>query len=365
MFRAAIFFMAGVVSYLVTGWLATGPALLRSLDIPNERSSHTRPTPRIGGLGIVAAFVMLMPLLAVMLLPAARNWEAATKFGIALLGYAIIISVGLVDDLRQIGPLPKYLGQLLAAVIAIWGGVLFLYVELPFLGRVPIATGLGILLTIVWLTGFSNFFNFMDGIDGLAGGVGVIYSFFLACICIGTGHRLLGAASLMLTAGCLGFLAHNFPPAKIFMGDVGSLFIGFVLAAFTVWTTSSGTRPAPLPAVLLVFGSFLYDAGFTMLRRLRRGEKLYEAHRSHLYQRLVIAGQSHRRVSLTYYAMSTMLGGAGLLYTFAGDLTRLLLLILGGALLLGFTAYVYWYEGQAARTRRMFAEAAVRGTEQL
>lgn len=358
MFRSAIFFMAGVVSYLVTGWLATAPAIFRSLDVPNERSSHTRPTPRIGGLGIVAAFVVLMPLLAVMLLPYAHNWRAAAKFGIALLGYAVIASVGLIDDLRRIGPLSKYLGQLAAAVIAIWGGVLFLYFDIPFVGQVAVGSVVGIAATILWLTGFSNFFNFMDGIDGLAGGVGAIYSLFLACICIGTGHRLLGAGSLMLAAGCLGFLAHNFPPAKIFMGDVGSLFIGFVLAAFTVWTTSSGTRPAPLIAVLLVFSSFLYDAGFTMLRRLRRREKLYEAHRSHLYQRLVIAGQSHRRVSLTYYALSTMLGTAGVIYTFTGDRTRILLLFLSAALLLSFTAYVYWYETHAARARRMFAESA-------
>src|SRR5262245_54849465 len=120
MFRATLFFLTGVFAYLVTGWLAQAPPRLQSLDMPNERSSHTRPTPRLGGLGIVGAFVAMMPMLCVMLLPSAHNWVVAMKFGIALFGYAVIIAVGLIDDLRRIGPLSKYMGQLLAAIIAVW-----------------------------------------------------------------------------------------------------------------------------------------------------------------------------------------------------------------------------------------------------
>jgi UDP-GlcNAc:undecaprenyl-phosphate GlcNAc-1-phosphate transferase len=358
MFRAAIFFLAGVISFLVTGWLATAPAWFRSLDLPNARSSHTRPTPRMGGLGIVATFVIILPLLWVMLLGASQNWLLATKFGIALVSYVIIAGVGLVDDLKRIGPLPKYLGQLLAALIALWGGVIFLYFKLPFVGTITLGWMIGSVLTILWLTGFSNFFNFMDGIDGLAGGIGVIYSLALAVISISTGHRLIGAGCLMLAAACLGFVAHNFPPAKIFMGDVGSLFIGYVLAAFAVVTSNSGERPAPFLAVLLIFGTFIYDATFTIIRRARRGEKLYEGHRSHLYQRLVIAGQSHRQVSLTYYGLSALLGVGGIGYTFAGDWTRLLILIASAGILAGFTIYVYWYEASAQRAKASFAAEA-------
>ncbi len=355
MFRAAIFFLAGVIAWLITGWLASAPARWRSFDVPNDRSSHTRPTPRMGGIGIVASFVIILPLLWIMLLPTAHNWIAAAKFGAALLGYVVIAAVGLVDDLRRIGPLAKYLGQLLAAIIALWGGVIFMFLKLPFDVTITFGWLVGALLTIIWLTGFSNFFNFMDGIDGLAGGAGAIYSFALAFVCIGTGHRLLGAGCLMLAATCLGFLAHNFPPAKIFMGDVGSLFIGYVLAAFAVMTTNSGERPAPFIAVLLIFGTFIYDATFTIIRRIRRREKLYEAHRSHLYQRLVIAGQSHRRVSLTYYGLSALLGAGGIVYTFSADWTRVIILISSAALLAAFTIYVYWYEAAAARARRVFA----------
>ena len=364
MFRTAVFFLAGVISFLVTGWLATAPAWFRALDVPNERSSHTRPTPRLGGLGIVATFVIILPMLWVMLIGAGSNWLAATKFGVALVSYVIIAGVGLVDDLRRIGPMAKYLGQLTAALIALWGGVIFLHIALPFTALITFGWVVGAALTILWLTGFSNFFNFMDGIDGLAGGVGVIYSLALSVVCIGTGHRLIGAGCLMLAAACLGFVAHNFPPAKIFMGDVGSLFIGYVLAAFAVLTTNSGEHPAPFIAVLLIFGTFIYDATFTILRRIKHGEKLYEAHRSHLYQRLVIAGQSHRRVSLTYYALSLLLGAGGAAYTFSGDWTRMLIVVAAAGLLAAFTVYVYWFEAAQERAISPYvAEAPVEAIE--
>ncbi|MGE0886288.1 MAG: glycosyltransferase family 4 protein [Blastocatellales bacterium] len=366
MFRASIFLIAGIISYLITGWMITAPSWFRSLDMPNERSSHTRPTPRMGGLGIVATFVVILPMLWVMLIGASNNWLLAMKFGVALLSYVIIAAVGLIDDLRSIGPLAKYLGQLMAALIALWSGVIFMRFDIPFLGVMEFGSFLGAILTILWLTGFNNFFNFMDGIDGIAGGVGVIYSLALAFVCIGTGHRLLGAGSLMMAAACLGFVAHNFPPAKIFMGDVGSLFIGYVLAAFAVITTNSGERPAPFIAVLLIFGTFIYDAVFTLIRRALRGEKLWEAHRSHLYQRLVIAGQSHRRVSVTYYGLSALLGAGGVAYTFVGsiasphasDWLRVLIVIVSLVLLAIFTAYVYWYEASAQRARESFASSA-------
>jgi len=355
MFRATIFFLAAGISYLVTHWLVKAPLRWKALDVPNERSSHSRPTPRLGGVGIVAAFVLTLPLLWVMV---SREF-AALKFGVALVGYVVVAAVGLVDDLRTISPMAKYIGQLGATVIAVWCGVLWLGLTLPF--GVTLGFGLfSIVLTIIWLTGFSNIFNFMDGIDGLAGGAGAIYSLSLAVICFGTDHRLLGAGSLIVAAACLGFLAHNFPPAKIFMGDVGSLFIGYVLAAFAIVTTNSGEHPAPFIAVLLTFGTFLYDGAFTLTRRLLRGEKVYEAHRSHLYQRLVIAGQSHRRVSLSYYALSLILGAGGVAYTFAGDWAQVVILVISGVVLLSFTRYVYHVEAAVGRAARIHSAGAVK-----
>jgi UDP-N-acetylmuramyl pentapeptide phosphotransferase/UDP-N-acetylglucosamine-1-phosphate transferase len=353
MFRAAVFFLAAAISYLVTYWLVKVPVRGKAMDIPNERSSHRQPTPRLGGIGIVTSFMATLPLLWIMVSASAASETAALRFGAALLGYVVVAAIGFIDDVHRIGPLTKYVGQLGATILAISCGVLFSGLTLPF--GITLSFGaLSIVMTVAWMTGFSNIFYFMDGSDGLAGGVGVIYSLALAAVCFGTDHRLLGAGSLIVGAACLGFLAHNFPPAKIFMGDMGSLFIGYALGAFAVVTTNSGERPAPFIAVLLIFGTFLYDGTFTLLRRLLHGERVFEAHRSHLYQRLVIAGQSHRRVTLTYYALSALLGAGGLVYTFSGDWTRLVILIASGAVLLAFTFYVYYFES-AGRAARVYA----------
>lgn len=347
MFRTAIFILAAVASSFVTRWLVDAPSWLRSIDYPNQRSSHARPTPRSGGIGIVATFVLLLPLLWVMLLPDATNWRFAFRFGLALCGYIVIAIVGLVDDMRTINPLAKYIGQLVAALIAIWSGVTFNFLDLPFVGRLdlsmvgPLTGLLGAVLTVIWLTGFSNLFNFMDGIDGIAGGSAVIYSLALALASGQTGHRLPAAGLLLLAAACLGFLRYNFPPARIFMGDVGSLFIGYALSAFALLITNSGIRPVPFPVVLLIFAPFLFDTILTLIRRWLRGEPLHLAHRQHLYQRLVAAGQTHRRVTLSYYALNLVFAVLALCYLQGSDLMRVVLLLSGLTILAGFTIYVH------------------------
>lgn len=355
MFRLAIFILSFIISWLVTRWLVR--ARWQKLDLPNARSSHSQPTPRMGGIGIVAAFALTVPLLWVMVYQG-RSEMLALKPGLLLAGLMVMAMVGLVDDLRSISPLVKYLGQLAAAGLMLWGGVMISEIALPF--GVKLSFGMaGALITIIWLTGFSNIFNFMDGIDGLAGGTGAIYSLALSVVSFGTGHDVVGAAGLILAAGCPGFLAHNFPPAKIFMGDVGSLFVGFALAALAAVVSGSGESQVPFPAVLLICGTFLYDGALTLARRLWRGERIWLAHRSHLYQRLVIAGQSHRRVTLSYYLLSLALGVAGVAYTFAGDVLRLLILAFSGTMLAAFTAYVCRVEAAAeGKAQDCPAEAA-------
>jgi UDP-N-acetylmuramyl pentapeptide phosphotransferase/UDP-N-acetylglucosamine-1-phosphate transferase len=255
---------AGLASLLIA-WFTTSRLIstsgrLRSLDIPNHRSSHSKPTPRTGGLGIALASTLIVPVLTLFLPtpPDVVNPLFTVSFWLVMLGYVTIAAVGLIDDVKQIGPLPKYLGQFLAALIAILAGVVFLQLDLPLIGRIDftsfgfVGSLTGMVLTVVWLTGFSNIFNFMDGIDGLAAGSGAIQGLALFLLSNpsgwhqgdqGAGHQLSGASSLMLAAACLGFLVHNFPPARIFMGDVGSLFTGYVLAATAVLMAGTGSHP--------------------------------------------------------------------------------------------------------------------------
>ena len=346
----------GIAAWWLTGWLAGPPALLRSyplFDLPNERSSHVRPVVRVGGLGIVFPLLLLLPVVVVLALREPVDIAAEAR-GLAwvLLGLAGMATVGVIDDLHRLRPLPKLAGQWLATLPALvaTGGVLRL--DLPFIGSFDWSgsgwgTAIGLLLAALWVTGFSNCFNFLDGIDGMAGGCGALFSLSLALLAWQAGLPGVAASCLLLAAVCAGFLIHNFSPARIFMGDVGSLSVGYLLAVFSLQVTQQSAPRVPSPAILLLLGPFLYDAGFTLCRRWSRGEPLTEAHRSHLYQRLIATGQSHRRVALAYYLLSALGGLGALACARAGEKVHWLLLAGAIGLCGGLTVTVWSAERRA------------------
>ncbi|MFZ4629602.1 MAG: glycosyltransferase family 4 protein [Blastocatellia bacterium] len=347
----------GVVAWWLTRWLSGPPALLQSypvFDLPNERSSHDKPVVRVGGVGIVLPLFFLAPIVMTLAWssPVERAAEARGAIWV-LLGLAAMSTVGLIDDLSRLRPLPKLAGQLLATLPALVSTGGLGHVELPLLGVFDwsgsdVGSGTGLVLAALWVIGFTNCFNFLDGIDGMAGGCGALFSLSLGLLAWQADLLGTAAACLLLTSTCAGFLLHNFPPARIFMGDVGSLSVGYLLAVFSLQVVQRGASRAPFPVILLLLGPFLYDAGYTLCRRWRRGEPLAEAHRSHLYQRLVASGQSHRRVALIYYVLS-LLGGLGALwYGRAGERGQLLLLGGGLGLCGGLTVSVWLVERRVA-----------------
>ncbi|MET3053310.1 glycosyltransferase family 4 protein [Pseudomonas alkylphenolica] len=268
--------IAGVVSCSCLGtWLLRRYALARSIiDVPNARSSHSVPTPRGGGVAIVVSYLALLPVLvaldAVSLPPALAI--AGGGAGIAMLGF--------LDDHGHIAARWRLLGHFIAAA---W--VLFWLGGLPTLEILGLSVESGWVLNtlalfyIVWLL---NLYNFMDGIDGIAS-LEAITSCVMACMIFwGLGYQQLVAAPLFLAAAVVGFLVWNFPPAKIFMGDAGSGFLGIVLAVLSL--QAAWISPDLFWAWLVLLGVFIVDATVTLIRRLMRGEKVYEAHRSHAYQ---------------------------------------------------------------------------------
>ncbi|SFH77913.1 Fuc2NAc and GlcNAc transferase [Pseudomonas guineae] len=266
--------VAGVALFL-TGALRRY-ALARSLmDIPNARSSHSVPTPRGGGVAIVVSFLLALPLLAWMSFIA---WPLAW----ALLGTGAGIAVlGFLDDHGHIAARWRLLGHFAAAIWALfWLGGLPPVVMLGF----TVDLGwLGHVLAAVYLVWLLNLYNFMDGIDGIA-------SVEAICVCLGgallgiagSSHSTDFAAPLLLASAVTGFLFWNFPPARIFMGDAGSGFLGITLGVLSLQAT--WVAPQFLWSWLILLGVFIVDATFTLLRRLLRGDKVYEAHRSHAYQ---------------------------------------------------------------------------------
>jgi UDP-N-acetylmuramyl pentapeptide phosphotransferase/UDP-N-acetylglucosamine-1-phosphate transferase len=256
------------------------------LDRPNERSLHATPTPRSGGLVAtpvaLAAWLLLVPDIPWSI------WGAC----------ALLFVVSAMDDLHSLPVAIRFTCHLAAAALATTS------LESPPPG--PLAIGL-IVLAIGWMT---NLYNFMDGSDGLAGGMAVIGFGTYGCAAWLGADSALAVAAWVLASAAAGFLAFNFPPAKVFLGDAGSIPFGGMAGALGLLGWSRGLWPAWFP--LLVFAPFIVDASVTLVRRGMRGEKVWQAHREHYYQRLVRLGWGHRRTALVEYALMAVCAGVAL-----------------------------------------------------
>lgn len=270
----------------------------RFLDIPNERSSHTRPTPRGGGLAIVAVVLGGLWFYAALCPGVPR-----LALGIFTLGAVLIACVSGWDDLHPLPVWCRFTTHGLAAILVILAFGYWHAVGWPGLGGFSLGL-FGVLLTFLWIVGLTNAYNFMDGIDGIAGAQAVVAGLGWAILGWIDGQPLVSVMGLLIAAASLGFLGHNWPPARIFMGDVGSAFLGFSLAALTGMASQS--NPVFVLAGIALIWPFIFDAVFTFARRLRRGEKVWAAHRSHLYQRLIISGLSHGQVSGLYIGLAIL-----------------------------------------------------------
>ncbi|MEG3617618.1 MraY family glycosyltransferase [Magnetovibrio sp. PR-2] len=281
---------------------------VRIIDNPNERSSHTRPTPRSGGIAIVATFFIGLIAMAVMkdapVLSAPYFWAfCASAFAIAALS--------IFDDLQGLSFKAKLAVQTLCA-----GGVMFMgvtadQVYLPGIGLWELGW-LAYPITLVWIIGLTNAFNFMDGIDGIAGGTAMVASGFFAYIMMAGGSVYLHHIVWVVLWSCAGFLLWNWQPAKIFMGDSGSQFLGFILAVFAVLAGQFDPSHVPYVVMPLLFFHYMWDTVYTFVRRLRAGENVTQAHRSHLYQLMNQLGLSHAQVTSLYLTIGVLQGLAAL-----------------------------------------------------
>ena len=301
--------VAGGLACLISGALV--PLLVRFavgrnlLDVPNLRSSHEVPTPRLGGVAIFVG-----TLAGITLLSLRGNFEGAWPL---LVAAALMWGVGLVDDLGNLHFGAKVLAQTLLA-----SGLLLFYppqilAEAP--GTLRLAT---FLVGVLWIVGLCNAFNFMDGIDGFTGGIALVNVLFLAPL-VGEAGAFLPA----LAGATAGFLIWNIHPASIFVGDSGAYFLGFGLAAVALYASppqGEGWTPLNSVACAVIFTPYLFDTGFTILRRLRKGagKNIFLAHREHIYQRLTPTTGMHRRTSNLYYGASVVAGFAALLVSRGG-----------------------------------------------
>ncbi|MEO5815181.1 MAG: glycosyltransferase family 4 protein [Gemmatimonadaceae bacterium] len=285
-------------SYLLTGLIRSYALRNAILDRPNERSSHTAPTPRGGGAAIVA--VLVASTIGLYLLG-----KLSIETSVALLGAVPIAFIGWLDDRKGVSPQVRAPIHILSALWSLFwiGGMPTLSIGGSVLTIGQVVGGLLALTGIVWAT---NLFNFMDGIDGIAGGEAVAISLTGALLLWLAGADGLSLISIASAGAALGFLVWNWSPARIFMGDVGSGALGFWFAVLAL--ASERSMVVPMTLWGLIAGVFVVDATMTVVRRALRRERLHVAHRAHAYQRMVSAGWTHKRVSTAVILINVVLG---------------------------------------------------------
>jgi len=311
----------------LTGFIAWGLSVLLASkyspfsihDAPNSRSLHEHPTPRTGGVAILIAVSLGWGILYYLgYRPDILSWIIAASILVALISF--------LDDLITLSALPRFAVHGVAAALLIIGGLV-----LPW-GAV------GVLLTwfaIVWML---NLYNFMDGMDGFSAGMTLFGFGFLGIAGWLGGAQTYALYSWIVALAAAGFLVLNFPPARIFMGDIGSIPLGLLVAAFSLWGIRDGLFPLWVPA--LIFSPFIVDATVTILRRLLRGEKIWQAHRSHYYQRLVLAGWSHRRTVFFEYVLMFCCGVTAIVVRQTTEVNLWIFLVVWGSLYIAIMVWV-------------------------
>ena len=282
--------------------------LLGVVDQPDGRRLNRRPIPRLGGLAIFLGI----------LVPALAFLDLTGEMRGIVIGAAIACVIGAIDDFRGLAPLPKLAGQVLAAAIPTAFGVWVDHFTFPFLGAVDLPEYVGVPLTVVWVVAVMNMVNFLDGLDGLASGVCAIAGGSFAVLALSLDKVDAAILSAIVAGACVGFLRHNFFPARIFMGDSGALVLGYTLATVAVAGLLKTASTVVLFMPLLVLAVPIIDTSFVVAKRMKYGQPVYTADRSHLHHRFVAIGFSQRRAALTMWAWCATLVAAALATRFVG-----------------------------------------------
>ncbi len=308
--------VAFVASIILTPLVRKLAFRIGAVDHPNYRKVHMSVMPRIGGLAIFGAFLIGYILL---------RPEDSHATGI-LVGAAIILVTGFLDDMLEITAKAKVLGQLAAAIVVVtWGGLQIEFINFPFGGQLEFGY-LSIPITILWIIGITNAINLIDGLDGLAAGVSTIALMALSVMAIIVPNPFVVATAAILAASSFGFLFFNFHPAKIFMGDTGSLFLGYMISVLALLGFKSVAMISLIIPVIML-GVPIFDTFFAIVRRIRMKQKISAPDKSHLHHCLLRIGFSHRQTVLIIYGLAILFGVAAILFSQATVWGSIILLV--------------------------------------
>ncbi|ELK47049.1 MraY family glycosyltransferase [Halobacillus sp. ACCC02827] len=316
-YKALLFCL--IASVLITPLVKKMALKIGATDKPNHRKVHKNVMPRLGGLAIFLSFALGI----IFFFPeSSYTWPV-------LIGATVIIITGVVDDMRELSAKVKLAGQLLAAAIVVIGGVQVEFINLPFGGQLDFGY-LSIPITILWIVGITNAINLIDGLDGLAAGVSAIALLTISGIAITMGNVFVVFAGLMMLGSTLGFLVYNFYPAKIFMGDTGALFLGFMISVLSLLGFKNVTLFSFIIPVIIL-GVPISDTLFAIVRRIIQRKPLSAPDKSHLHHCLLNLGYSHPETVLMIYAVSALFSLAAVIFsqaTILGAMAVILALII-------------------------------------
>ena len=297
------FVMALAIAVLATPISMKLAGLWGAIAYPGGRHVHNRPIPRLGGLAIYAAFWIAALV--------TQEWDKSI-WGL-FIGSTVILAVGVWDDICEIRPLVKLLCQIAAASLLFFFDFSMNFISLPIIGQIDLLSAFGFILMVFWVVGLVNTVNVSDGLDGLAAGI----CFIVAILLFWSANRIdqVPAAhlTLALAGSLLGFLFFNFPPARVFMGDSGSMFLGYIIGGISIMGLLKTATILGLVFPLLVLGMPVTDLTFAIIRRKLRGQSIATADRGHLHHRLLDAGLTQRQAVLSMYGISACFGVAAVL----------------------------------------------------
>lgn len=333
----SIYFWAFAVAMLVSLFIMPTVIMLArrtgAMDAPNARKVHKKPIPRIGGLGIYAGFMAAIIFIA---LKFGLDGEQFKETVGLLTSGSLIVALGLVDDYKNLPAKLKLLGQICAAAVLVFVfGVRIDFVTDPF-GDYIYLEHLAIPATMFWLVGLTNTVNLIDGLDGLAAGVAAIASVTIMLIALEQNFILVAVLTAALAGAAVGFLKYNFHPAEIFMGDTGSMFLGFMLAGISVTGAVKSVATIALVVPVFALGLPILDTTFAIIRRLRGGVPIFKPDKGHLHHRLLNVGFTQRQAVLLMYVISAMFGLSAIALTaVSSQIAVLILLIVIAAIIYG------------------------------
>ena len=312
--------VAAAVSFAATPLVKTLACKVGAIDVPKDnRRMHKVPIPRMGGLAIFLAFLLSVLVFA----------EIDRQMQGILLGAIMIVILGVLDDIMALKALPKLFVQIAAAGVAVWHGCRIQFISNPNVFSEATYLNLGWLsipVTIIWIVAITNAVNFIDGLDGLAVGVSAISTASITVIALMVAETNVAVVLAALFGACLGFIPYNMNPAKIFMGDTGATFLGYILATLSVTGLFKMYAIISFAVPFLILGVPIFDICFAFLRRIAKGQNPMKADRGHVHHRLIDMGFSQKQAVAISYMLAAILGLAAVLLTSSGELKALILI---------------------------------------